>query len=78
MQDLCEGKLEKAKGYYLDVRRKFKGCVLIPNIGDRSDKKILHYLPNQFKKRKENVETAAQLDVVMTNKLATLSSHLDE
>ncbi|WRX22408.1 Large ribosomal subunit protein eL32 - like 3 [Theobroma cacao] len=83
------------------VRRKFKGCTLMPSIGYGSDKKTRHYLPNGFKKfvvhnikelellmihnrtysaeiahdvstrrRKEIVESAAQLDVVVTNKLA--------
>ncbi|KAK1576985.1 hypothetical protein Q3G72_018069 [Acer saccharum] len=32
------------------VRRKFKGCTLMPNIGYGSDKKTRHYLPNGFKK----------------------------
>ncbi|KAF3788369.1 60S ribosomal protein L32-1 [Nymphaea thermarum] len=32
------------------VRRKFKGCTLMPNIGYGSNKKTRHYLPNGFKK----------------------------
>ncbi|GMQ09913.1 hypothetical protein CsSME_00053124 [Camellia sinensis var. sinensis] len=32
------------------VRRKFKGCVLMPNIGYGSDKKTRNYPPNGFKK----------------------------
>ncbi|KAF5933087.1 hypothetical protein HYC85_029258 [Camellia sinensis] len=32
------------------VRRKFKGCVLVPNIGYGSDKKTRNYPPNGFKK----------------------------
>ncbi|KAM3266492.1 60S ribosomal protein L32 [Capsicum annuum] len=99
----------RPKGIDSRVRRKFKGCVLMPNIGYGSDKKIRHYLPNGFKKfvvhnaselevlmmhnrtycaeiahnvstrkRKEIVERAAQLDVVITNKLARLRSQEDE
>ncbi|KAE8685297.1 60S ribosomal protein L32 [Hibiscus syriacus] len=44
------GKLAKAQGYRLRVRRKFKGCTLMPNIGYGSDKKTRHYLPNGFNK----------------------------
>ncbi|KAJ7961642.1 60S ribosomal protein L32-1-like [Quillaja saponaria] len=99
----------RPKGIDSRVRRKFKGCVLMPNIGYGSDKKTRHYLPNGFKKfvvhnvkelellmmhnrtycaeiahnvstrkRKEIVERAAQLDVVVTNKLARLRSQEDE
>ncbi|MFQ6619540.1 hypothetical protein Gotur_001299 [Gossypium turneri] len=97
------------KGIDSRVRRKFKGCTLMPNIGYGSDKKTRHYLPNGFKKfvvhnvqelellmmhnrtycaeiahdvstkkRKEIVERAAQLDVVVTNKLARLRSQENE
>ncbi|KAK9150816.1 hypothetical protein Syun_009125 [Stephania yunnanensis] len=105
----------RPKGIDSRVRRKFKGCTLMPNIGYASDKKTRHYLPNGFKKfvvhntkeleilmmhnrfyslpltycaeiahnvstrkRKEIVERAAQLDVVVTNKLARLRSQEDE
>ncbi|CAK9188573.1 unnamed protein product [Ilex paraguariensis] len=99
----------RPKGIDSRVRRKFKGCTLMPNIGYGSDKKTRHYLPNGFKKfvvhnvkelevlmmhnrtycaeiahnvstrkRKEIVERAAQLDVVVTNKLARLRSQEDE
>nr|GMD14606.1 60S ribosomal protein L32-1-like [Ipomoea batatas] len=99
----------RPKGIDSHVRRKFKGCTLMPNIGYGSDKKTRHYLPNGFKKflvhnvqelellmmhnrtycaeiahnvstkkRKEIVERAAQLDVVVTNKLARLRSLEDE
>uniref|UniRef100_F6I7A5 60S ribosomal protein L32-1 n=1 Tax=Vitis vinifera TaxID=29760 RepID=F6I7A5_VITVI len=99
----------RPKGIDSRVRRKFKGCVLMPNIGYGSDKKTRHYLPNGFKKfvvhnvqelellmmhnrtycaeiahnistrkRKDIVERAAQLDVVVTNKLARLRSQEDE
>lgn len=40
----------RPKGIDSRVRRKFKGCVLMPNIGYGSDKKTRHYLPNGFKK----------------------------
>ncbi|XP_057764261.1 60S ribosomal protein L32-1 [Salvia miltiorrhiza] len=99
----------RPKGIDSRVRRKFKGSVLMPNIGYGSDKKTRHYLPNGFKKflvhnvkelellmmhnrrycaeiahnistrkRKDIVERAAQLDVVVTNKLARLQSQEDE
>ncbi|KAF2284567.1 hypothetical protein GH714_027140 [Hevea brasiliensis] len=86
----------RPKGIDSRVRRKFKGCTLMPNIGYGSDKKTRHYLPNGFKKfvvhnvkelellmmhnrtycaeiahdvstrkRKEIVERAAQLDVLL-------------
>ncbi|MBA0788457.1 hypothetical protein Gotri_025764, partial [Gossypium trilobum] len=98
----------RPKGIDSRVRRKFKGCTLMPNIGYGSDKKTRHYLPNGFKKfvvhnvqelellmmhnrtycaeiahdvstkkRKGIVERAAQLDVVVTNKLARLRSQED-
>ncbi|CAL9190477.1 unnamed protein product [Musa hybrid cultivar] len=99
----------RPKGIDSRVRRKFKGCTLMPNIGYGSDKKTRHYLPNGFKKfvvhnvadlellmmhnrtycaeiahnistkkRKLIVERAAQLDIVVTNKLARLRSQEDE
>ncbi|XP_042382567.1 60S ribosomal protein L32-1-like [Zingiber officinale] len=99
----------RPKGIDSRVRRKFKGCTLMPNIGYGSDKKTRHYLPNRFKKfvvnnvsdlellmmhnrtycaeighsvstkkRKLIVERAAQLDIVVTNKLARLRSQEDE
>ncbi|KAI9177256.1 hypothetical protein LWI28_012941 [Acer negundo] len=99
----------RPKGIDSRVRRKFKGCTLMPNIGYGSDKKTRHYLPNGFKKfvvhnvkelellmmhnrtycaeiahnvstrkRKEIVEHAAQLDVVVTNRLSRLRSQEDE
>lgn len=40
----------RPKGIDSRVRRKFKGCTLMPNIGYGSDKKTRHYLPNRFKK----------------------------
>ncbi|XP_044960767.1 60S ribosomal protein L32-1-like [Hordeum vulgare subsp. vulgare] len=99
----------RPKGIDSCVRRKFKGCTLMPNIGYGSDKKTRHYLPNKFKKfvvhnvselellmmhnrtycaeiahnistkkRKDIVERAAQLNIVVTNKLARLCSQEDE
>ncbi|KAK4440975.1 Adenylylsulfatase HINT3 [Sesamum alatum] len=99
----------RPKGIDSRVRRKFKGCTLMPNIGYGSDKKTRHYLPNGFKKfvvhnvkelevlmmhnrtycaeiahnvstkkRKDIVERAAQLDIVVTNKLARLRSQEDD
>ncbi|KAE8726519.1 60S ribosomal protein L32 [Hibiscus syriacus] len=101
--------VRRPKGIDSRVRRKFKGCTLMPNISYGSDKKTVHYPPNGFKKfvvhnvqelellmmhnrtycaeiahdvstkkRKEIVERAAQLDVVVINKLARLRSHEDE
>ncbi|KAK4859544.1 hypothetical protein QYF36_007271 [Acer negundo] len=40
----------RPKGIDSRVRRKFKGCTLMPNIGYGTDKKTRHYLPNGFKK----------------------------
>ncbi|KAF3448859.1 hypothetical protein FNV43_RR09574 [Rhamnella rubrinervis] len=99
----------RPKGIDSRVRRKFKGCALMPNIGYGSTRKLRHYLPNGFKKfvvnnvkeleilmmhnrtycaeiahnvstrkRKEIVERASQLDIVVTNKLARLRSQEDE
>ncbi|KAK4440521.1 60S ribosomal protein L32-1 [Sesamum alatum] len=99
----------RPKGIDSRVRRKFKGCTLMPNIGYGSDKRTRHYLPNGFKKfvvhnvkelevlmmhnrtycaeiahnvstkkRKDIVERAAQLDIVVTNKLARLRSQEEE
>ncbi|KAK6141894.1 hypothetical protein DH2020_024372 [Rehmannia glutinosa] len=52
----------KAQGYSR-VRRKFKGCTLMPNIGYGSDKKTRHYLPNGFKKFV--VHNVKELEVLM-------------
>ncbi|KAG9143544.1 hypothetical protein Leryth_015962 [Lithospermum erythrorhizon] len=53
----------RPKGIDSRVRRKFKGCVLMPNIGYGSDKKTRHYLPNGFKKFV--VHNVQELEVLM-------------
>ncbi|URE48689.1 60S ribosomal protein [Musa troglodytarum] len=95
----------RPKGIDSRVRRKFKGCTLMPNIGYGSDKKTRRYLPNGFKKLEvhnvselellmmhsrtycaeiahnvstKKLERAAQLDIVVTNKLARLRGQEDE
>jgi large subunit ribosomal protein L32e len=72
----------RPKGIDSRVRRKFKGCTLMPNIGYGSDKKTRHYLPNGFKKFV--VHNVGELEVLMmhnrymthTSKLLLLSSSL--
>ncbi|MCO5567964.1 hypothetical protein L7F22_021660 [Adiantum nelumboides] len=53
----------RPKGIDSRVRRKFKGCVLMPNIGYGSNKKTRHVLPNGFKKFL--VHNAAEIDLLM-------------
>lgn len=53
----------RPKGIDSRVRRKFKGCTLMPNIGYGSDKKTRHFLPNGFKKFL--VHNAKELEVLM-------------
>lgn len=53
----------RPKGIDSRVRRKFKGSVLMPNIGYGSDKKTRHYLPNGFKKFL--VHNVKELEVLM-------------
>ena len=53
----------RPKGIDSRVRRKFKGCTLMPNIGYGSDKKTRHYLPNGFKKFV--VHNAKELELLM-------------
>ncbi|KAH7277062.1 hypothetical protein KP509_39G032400 [Ceratopteris richardii] len=84
----------RPKGIDSRVRRKFKGCILMPNIGYGSNKKTRHVLPNGFKKllvhnvadldllmmhnRKFIVERASQLNIALTNGAARLRSQEDE
>ena len=61
----------RPKGIDSRVRRKFKGCTLMPNIGYGSDKKTRHYLPNGFKKFV--VHNVKELEVLMMhNRYMTL------
>ncbi|KAH7307880.1 hypothetical protein KP509_22G081000 [Ceratopteris richardii] len=53
----------RPKGIDSRVRRKFKGCILMPNIGYGSNKKTRHVLPNGFKKFL--VHNVADLDLLM-------------
>ncbi|KAF3448156.1 hypothetical protein FNV43_RR08867 [Rhamnella rubrinervis] len=53
----------RPKGIDSRVRRKFKGCALMPNIGYGSDKKTRHYLPNGFKKFVVN--NVKELEILM-------------
>lgn len=53
----------RPKGIDSRVRRKFKGCTLMPNIGYGSNKKTKHYLPSGFKKFV--VHNAKELDLLM-------------
>ncbi|KAI5071708.1 hypothetical protein GOP47_0013959 [Adiantum capillus-veneris] len=53
----------RPKGIDSRVRRKFKGCILMPNIGHGSNKKTRHVLPNRF--TKFLVHNSAELDLLM-------------
>jgi len=65
----------RPKGIDSRVRRKFKGCTLMPNIGYGSDKKTRHYLPNGFKKFV--VHNVGELEVLMMhNRYMTHTSML--
>ncbi|KAI5074204.1 hypothetical protein GOP47_0010165 [Adiantum capillus-veneris] len=57
------------------VKRKFKGCILMPNIGYGSNKKIRRVLPNGF--TKFLVHNYAELDLLMMHnrKLCAEISH---
>ncbi|KAL8519487.1 hypothetical protein ACS0TY_010426 [Phlomoides rotata] len=89
----------RPKGIDSPVRRKFKECTLMSNIGygTKRHKFVVHNVKElevlmmhnriycaeiahniSIKKRKDIVERAAQLDIVVTNKLARLRSQEDE
>ncbi|KAH9287969.1 hypothetical protein KI387_032086, partial [Taxus chinensis] len=53
----------RPKGIDSRVRRKFKGCTLMPNIGYGSNKKTKHYLPCGFKKFVVN--NVSELELLM-------------
>merc|ERR1739848_662745 len=50
LHDRVSESWRRPKGIDSRVRRKFKGKVLMPNIGYGSNKKTRHMLPNGFKK----------------------------
>lgn len=61
----------RPKGIDSRVRRKFKGCALMPNIGYGSDKKTRHFLPNKFKKFV--VHNVKEVEILMMhNRYATV------
>jgi Ribosomal protein L32 len=67
----------RPKGIDSRVRRKFKGCTLMPNIGYGSDKKTRHYLPNGFKKFV--VHNVSELELLMMhNRYTFFFSYLFE
>lgn len=63
MDFLLQENWRRPKGIDSRVRRKFKGCTLMPNIGYGSDKKTRHYLPNGFKKLV--VHNVSELELLM-------------
>ncbi|KAL5201655.1 hypothetical protein ABZP36_036009 [Zizania latifolia] len=64
----------RQKGIDSRVRRKFKGCTLMPNIGYGSDKKTRHYLPNKFKKFV--VHNVSELELLMMHNRYDMMNHL--
>ncbi|XP_034844206.1 60S ribosomal protein L32-like [Mirounga leonina] len=57
---------QKPRGTDNRVRRRFKGQVLMPNIGYRSNKKTKHMLPSGF--QKFLVHNVKELEVLLYNK----------
>ncbi|XP_045661666.1 60S ribosomal protein L32-like isoform X3 [Ursus americanus] len=55
---------QKPRGTDKRVRRRFKGQILMPNIGYRSNKKTKHTLPSGF--RKFLVHSVKELEVLLT------------
>ena len=53
----------RPKGIDSRVRRQFKGCILMPNIGYGSNKKTRHMLPSGF--RVFPVRRPADLDMLL-------------
>ncbi|KAM2949616.1 hypothetical protein FF1_036489 [Malus domestica] len=66
----------RPKGIDSRVRRKFKGRVLMPNIGYGSDKKTRHYLSNHFKKFV--VSNVKELELLMMHNSLLSSNNVPE
>ncbi|CAI9756007.1 unnamed protein product [Fraxinus pennsylvanica] len=64
---LVETNWRRPKGIDSSVRRKFKGCTLMPNIGYGSDKRTHHYPPNGFKKFV--IHNVSELEVLMMHNI---------
>merc|ERR1719449_305385 len=66
----------RPKGIDSVVRRKFRGKILMPNIGYGSNKKTRHLLPSGFKKFV--VHNVAELDIKVVNRNARMTTEDDE